>query len=109
MGIMGDYLYKTYGSRANIIADGDLTQLIGPMTISELKYIIENEMPTSVEDVLVRRTRSAFLLEKEKLFKLIPVVCKMMVDAKVVKLEKGETLEGYINKTVENINALEFS
>jgi glycerol-3-phosphate dehydrogenase len=109
LGIMGDYLYKTYGSRANMIADGDLTQLIGPLTISELKYIIENEMVTSVEDVLVRRTRSAFLLEKEKLFKLIPVVCRMMVESKVVKLEKGETLEGYIEKTAERINGLEFS
>jgi glycerol-3-phosphate dehydrogenase len=92
-----------------MIADGDLTQLIGPLTISELKYIIENEMVTSVEDVLVRRTRSAFLLEKEKLFKLIPVVCRMMVESKVVKLEKGETLEGYIEKTAERINGLEFS
>lgn len=44
---MGEYLYKTYGARANMIVDGDLTQLIGPLTISELKYIIENEMPTS--------------------------------------------------------------
>lgn len=106
---MGEYLYKTYGSRANLIVDGDLTQLIGPMTISELKYIIENEMPTSAEDVLVRRTRSAFLLEKEKLFKLIPVVCKMMVDSKIVKLEKGETLQAYIDKTAQKINELEFS
>ena len=89
MGIMGEYLYKTYGSRANMIVEGDLTQLIGPLTISELKYIIENEMPTCPEDVLIRRTRSAFLLEKEKLFKLIPLVCKMMVDAKIVKLQKG--------------------
>lgn len=42
LGIMGEYLYKTYGSRANMIVDGDLTQLIGPLTMSELKYIIEN-------------------------------------------------------------------
>jgi len=59
---MGEYLYKTYGGRSNMIVDGDLTQLIGPLTMSELKYIIENEMPTSPEDVLVRRTRSTFLL-----------------------------------------------
>lgn len=89
LGIMGEYLYKTYGSRANMIVEGDLTQLIGPMTMSELKYIIENEMPTSPEDVLLRRTRSAFLLEKEKLFKLIPVVCKLMLEAGLIKLEKG--------------------
>lgn len=43
-------------------------------------------MPTCPEDVLVRRTRSTFLLEKDKLFKLIPVVCKMMIDAGIVKL-----------------------
>ncbi len=42
LGIMGEYLYKTYGSRATQILDGDLTQLIGPLTISELKYIIDN-------------------------------------------------------------------
>lgn len=39
---MGEYLYKTYGSRASEIIGGDLKQLTGPMTISELKYIIEN-------------------------------------------------------------------
>jgi len=59
---------------------GDLTPLIGPMSIAELKYIIQNEMPTCPEDVLIRRTRSAFLMEKEKLFKLIPVVCQLMID-----------------------------
>jgi hypothetical protein len=40
LGMMGEYLYKTYGSRSNEIVDGDLTQLIGPLTFSELKYII---------------------------------------------------------------------
>lgn len=61
---MGEYLYKTYGARSYDVVKGDLTQLIGPLTISQLQYIIDNEMPTCPEDVLLRRTRSAFLLEK---------------------------------------------
>ena len=61
---MGEYLYKTYGARSYDVAKGDLTQLIGPLTISQLQYIIDNEMPTCPEDVLMRRTRSAFLLQK---------------------------------------------
>ncbi len=40
---------------------------------------------------------------------MIPVVCRMMVDSKVVRLEKGETMEGYIEKSAERINGLEFS
>ena len=59
---MGQYLFNTYGSRSYDVVNGDLTQLIGPMTISEIQYIIDNEMPTTPEDILIRRTRSSFLL-----------------------------------------------
>lgn len=39
-----------------------MSQLIGQLTLSEIQYIIDNEMPTTPEDILIRRTRSAFLL-----------------------------------------------
>lgn len=44
---MGQYLFKNYGSRSYDAVNGDLTELIGPMTISEIQYIIDNEMPTT--------------------------------------------------------------
>ena len=63
-GVLGEYLYKTYGSMALEILKGDLTPVSGRITKAELEYIIKNEMVTDVEDVLLRRSRFVFLNDR---------------------------------------------
>ena len=43
-------------------------------------WIVKNEMVTEIEDVLMRRTRATFLLGKEDVMRLVPVVGEIMAE-----------------------------
>jgi len=58
-----DHLFSNYGGLAEQILKGDTQILDGDTLVSkaEIDFIVKNEMPNSIDDVVLRRTRVAFL------------------------------------------------
>lgn len=99
------YLYENYGLMALEIAKGDLNPIVGPITKAELEWIVKNEMVTEIEDVLLRRTRSTFLMSKQQTLALIPVIAEIF--RKQHKLSHSAYKE-LIDKTTRNILMYDF-
>jgi glycerol-3-phosphate dehydrogenase len=77
-GDVGVQLYHTFGWLASDVAKGNLQRVYGSTTIAELEWIVRNELVTSVEDVLMRRTRLCFLVPKGEVLPLAGLVGKLL-------------------------------
>ena len=58
-------MYNMFGWMGQEVIKGDLQRVHGSTTLAELEWIIKNELVTSIEDVLMRRTRLCFVLPKK--------------------------------------------
>jgi glycerol-3-phosphate dehydrogenase len=57
---------------------GNLTRVYGSTTLAELSWIVKNELVSSIDDVLMRRTRLCFLVPKEDFLPLAQYVGALM-------------------------------
>ena len=71
-------LYNSFGRMAEEVMKGSLKRVYGSTTLAELQWIVKNEMVTSIEDVLMRRTRLCFLLGKTEVLPLAEVVGRLL-------------------------------
>jgi glycerol-3-phosphate dehydrogenase len=63
---------------AEEVAKGSLQRVHESTCVAELEWIVRNEMVTSIEDVLMRRTRLCFLLPKSQVLPLVSTVGKLL-------------------------------
>ena len=68
-------LYRAYGNRMELILKdarfaSDLGKFIGPLSESELQYLIENEWVTSADDVLWRRSKLGLHMKPDEITEL---------------------------------------
>ena len=70
--------YNSFGGLAKEAMKGNLSRIYGSTTLAQLNWIVKNEMVSSIDDVLMRRTRLCFLVSKEDFIPLVKIVGAMM-------------------------------